>query len=127
MAAVRVPLSHWRYWLAAALLLLAGAMGGAAAARQPAENAGTVCRQGDRAGCAAILTAPAQPTILQALSRLDGKAVAQADGHAAGLVPDGWGLLTISGTARRAQMPESQAHRRRLAGGSHPRAPPASL
>ncbi|MQP68008.1 hypothetical protein GE253_22075 [Niveispirillum sp. SYP-B3756] len=122
---MRAPLSHWRYWLAAALLLLAGAMGGAAAARQPAENAGNVCHHGDRTGCAAILTAPAQPTILQALSRLDGKALAQADGHAAGLIPDGWGLLTISGTARRAQMPESQAHRRRMAGGSRPRAPPA--
>lgn len=118
-------LSQWRYWLVAALLLLAGAMGGAATASQPVEHNATGCRNGDRSHCTAILTATSQPSILQALARLDGKALNHADGTGAGIAPQGWDLLTISGTAQRAQMPKSQAHRRRVGGGSQPRAPPA--
>lgn len=121
---VRGSLSQWRHWLVAALLLLAGAMGGVAAAKEPAENSAAGCRNGDGSGCAAILTSANQPSILQALARLDGKALKHADGPAAGIAPQSWDLLTISGTARRAEMPKSQAHRRRQEGGSQPRAPP---
>jgi len=121
---VRGSLSQWRYWLVAALLLLAGAMGGVAAAKEPAESSATGCRTGDRSGCAAILTSTSQPSILQAFARLDGKALNHADGPAAGLASQGWDLLAISGTAQRAEKPKSQAHRRRLEGGSQPRAPP---
>jgi hypothetical protein len=124
MAVVQRTFSQWRYWLVAALLLLAGAVGGVAAAKEPAANSATSCRNGDHGGCAAILTSASQPSILQALARLDGKALNHADGPAAGIAPQGWDLSAISGTAHRAEWPETHAHRRRLEGGAQPRAPP---
>lgn len=79
VAPLRLSLSQWRLSLLAALLLLAGAMGGGKVdAREGAGPATGGCNSA--VSCEQRLTAPIQPALIQAALRVDGKAMAGGDG-----------------------------------------------
>lgn len=81
---LRLSLTRWRLLLLAAFVLLAGAMGGGdAVARSGIGQRATGCP--DQGGCDQRLTAPAQPALVQAALRIDGKAMTGGVGGSATL------------------------------------------
>ena len=86
---LRLCLTRWRLLLLAAFVLLAAMGGGDAVARAGIGQRATGCP--DQGGCDQRLTAPAQPALVQAALRIDGKAMTGGAGGSATL-PDRIGL-----------------------------------
>lgn len=122
VAPLRLFLTRWRLLLLAAFVLLAGAMGGGdAAARSGMGQAANSCP--DQDSCGQRLTAPAQPALIQAALRIDGKAMAGGDGMAAAL-PGHIGLPAFQPSFQ-AKTDTNGPHPRKAASGpGQPRGPP---
>lgn len=104
-------------------MLLAGAMGGGDAVARAGIGA-TASGCPDQGRCDQRLTAPAQPALLQAALRIDGKAVAGAGGGLAslsgGISAPGYQHVAIRATAGTESPPPKAA-----TGPGQPRGPPA--
>lgn len=120
---LRLSLTRWRLLLLAAFVLLAGAMGGGdAVARVGVGQTATGCP--DQGGCDQRLTAPAQPALVQAALRIDGKATASGDGGFATL-PGRSGLPAFQWSAKAHTTGRDVAHRgHETDGPGQPRGPP---
>lgn len=125
LAPVRPLLNRWRFALLAALLLLAGAMGGTALGRPSAGPDGAATGCPNQGGCDSHLTAPSPPALLQAALRIDGKAMAGGDAGTA--LPASHGLSPIHADIALAgrRMADGPAPRGDGRHPGQPRGPPA--
>ncbi|MFV3129411.1 hypothetical protein [Niveispirillum sp. KHB5.9] len=118
---MRLPFTQWRLLLLAAFVLLAGAMGGGS--HPAAAQAASGCHDGQ--GCDQYLTAPAQPALIQAALRIDGKAMAGGDGNAT-ILPGTIGPNSFALPVRAGLNPDPVTRPRKAANGpGQPRGPPA--
>lgn len=120
---LRLCLTRWRLLLLAAFALLAGAMGGGdAVARVGIMPTTAGCA--DRGGCDQRLTSPAQPALIQAALRIDGKATAGGDGGSATLPGNvrlpGFQRIAAAEATGTGKVPAYKA----AAGPGQPRGPP---
>lgn len=123
VAPLRLSLPPWRLLLLAAFVLLAGAMGGGdAVARSGIAQTASSCP--DQGRCDPRLTAPAQPALIQAALRIDGKAMTGGNGGTATL-PDHVGLPAFQPLAASdATGSDTRPHRPATDGPGQPRGPP---
>lgn len=121
---LRLTFTRWRFLLLAAFVLLAAAMGGGdAMARAGLVPALSACP--DDRGCEQRLTAPAQPALIQATLRIDGKALTGAS-HGGPALPVASAFFHQRVPAEATPAEPEAIHARRLAAGpGQPRGPPA--